>query len=542
MHHRTLLGGLLLAVSHLATAAPTLIDFGPTGLTRDVRQVRLRFSEDMMALGDSAAQDAATVSCGQGRQKAAGHWIDGRNWVGEFEQPLPDGVACAVTPAALTSVKGEPLAAPAPWAFNTGGPRAELIDPRKNNTREEPVAIFKPSVAVDADSLRHLKCEVGTVDMPATILDGAARKAALEGWRTESLRAIDKDRWIVAQCGARPWPNGAHVSWTWGRQISANGLASPIDVTHQQEVRDAFGYDVKCSQQPNRAGCDPRGPLTLVFTEQVDSAIAGAITLRGSAGGDYAVKSSCVRAATCRDFAVQGALREGETVTPMFARPLRDVDGRLMAIEPAARRAVPIARLAAYVGIVQGNATLPWTPGAEARVAVATRNAESAIAVRSWRFGAAPRDIPALLALHRMAAAGFREVVRDDLPARPYAASAAALARAGAASPAMREQAVHPDGPAMEFVGLPLSGYGSWLVEADSARYRAVLAQRRKLAPQPDAPAWTRDQSGDGRLALVQLTNLQVSARLSPDHPSLLWVTAIDSGKPVGGAEVELWS
>ncbi|MEO7579036.1 MAG: MG2 domain-containing protein, partial [Massilia sp.] len=42
--------------------------------------------------------------------------------------------------------------------------------------------------------------------------------------------------------------------------------------------------------------------------------------------------------------------------------------------------------------------------------------------------------------------------------------------------------------------------------------------------------------------ALVQLTNLQVSARLSPDHPSLLWVTAIDSGKPVGGAEVELWS
>ena len=542
MHRRTLLASLLLGVSHLAMAAPTVVNFGPAGLAREVRQVRLRFSEEMVALGDNAAPDAATVSCDQGKRKAVGHWIDGRNWVGEFEQALPDGVACAVAPAALTSAKGEPLAAAAKWSFNTGGPRAELIDPRKDNTREEAIAIFKPSVAVDAGSLRFLSCRVGNVETPVTILGGRARQAALSGWRVEAVRGQDKAHWIVAQCGAKPWPNGAHISWTWGKRISANGLSSPVDVPYRQRVRDRFGYDLKCAQLSGHAGCDPRGPLTVVFSEPVSSDIGGTILLRGSAGKHYAVKSLCYTTRTCTRFDSSEPFQEGETITPEFAQPVRDTDGRLMAGAPAPRHAVLIARLAPYVGMVQGKLTLPWTPEGQARVAVATRNAEPDIAVRSWRFGGAAQDIPALLALHRMAASRFDEVLGGALPAEPYAASGAVLARAGGAPLATREQTVHPDSSGMAFTALPMAGYGSWLVEADSARYRATLAEQTQSAePAPRAPARSRGADG-ARLSLVQLTNLQVSARLSPDHPSLLWVTAIDSGKPVGGADVALWS
>jgi uncharacterized protein YfaS (alpha-2-macroglobulin family) len=537
MHCRTLLASLLLAVSHLAMAAPTVVDFGPSGLAREVRQVRLRFSDEMVALGDNAAPDAATVSCDQGKRKAVGHWIDGRNWVGEFEEALPDGVACAVVPAALTSANGKRLAAAAKWSFNTGGPRAELIDPRKDNTREEAIAIFKPSVAVDAGSLRFLSCRVGNVGTPVTILGGRARQEALSGWRVETLYGQDKAHWIVAQCGAKPWPNGAHISWTWGKRISANGLSSPVDVPFRQRVRDPLGYDVKCAQLSARAGCDPRGPLTVVFSEPVSSDIGGTILLRGSAGKQYAVKSLCYNTRTCTRFDSSEPFQEGETVTPEFAQPVRDTDGRLMTGASAPRHAILIARLAPYVGMVQGDLTLPWTPEGQARVAVATRNAEPDVAVRSWRFGGAAQDIPALLALHRMAASRFDKVLGGALPAEPYAASGAVLARVGGAPPATREQTVHPDSSVMAFTALPMAGYGSWLVEADSARYRAALAEQTQSAE----PARRRGADG-ARLSLVQLTNLQVSARLSPDHPSLLWVTSIDSGKPVAGADVTLWS
>lgn len=539
MPSRILLASLLLTIAPLTMAAPTVIDAGPAGLTREVRQVRMRFSDEMVALGDSAAPDAAGVNCGKGKFKAVGHWIDGRNWVGEFAAPLPDGVACTVTPAVLTSVKGEPLTAAA-WSFNTGGPRAELIDPRMNETREEAIAIFKPSVTVDAASLRHLRCQVAATATPVTILGGSRRQTVLSGWRVD--QHANTTDWIVAQCGSKPWPNSTQINWTWDKQISANGLASPVDVMYRQRVRDVFSYVVECQQRPGRASCDPRGPLTLEFSEPLDGSVAQTITLHGSSGKDYALKTGCDYTARCRRFTATTPFQEGETVTPVFETLLHDADGRTLVVPDADRRAIQIARLPAYVGVVQSNVTMPWTPGRQARVAVATRNAEPEIAVRSWRFGAAPRDIPALLALHRMAASNFDEVLGADLPVQPYAASGAVVARAGATAPVMTEQTVRPAGPAMEFVALPMAGYGSWLVEADSPRYRAVLDGQKKAIEAPNAApsaAWYRQSA---RPALVQLTNLQVSARLSADHPSLLWVTAIDSGKPVGGAEVELWS
>jgi len=92
---------IVLLASVPALAATTVVDAGPTASTRDVRQVRMRFSDDMVALADSRAADPAAVSCSDPALKAVGHWIDARNWVGEFARALPDGVACTVTPLVL---------------------------------------------------------------------------------------------------------------------------------------------------------------------------------------------------------------------------------------------------------------------------------------------------------------------------------------------------------------------------------------------------------------------------------------------------------
>ncbi|MBW8899418.1 MAG: hypothetical protein JF619_15185, partial [Massilia sp.] len=109
-----------------ALAATTVVDVGPAATTRDVRQVRMRFSGDITALGDDRAGDPAAVTCSDPALKAVGHWIDARNWVGEFPRALPDGVACTVRPLPVSDLKGQPVAMPAPWRFDTGGPQAVI--------------------------------------------------------------------------------------------------------------------------------------------------------------------------------------------------------------------------------------------------------------------------------------------------------------------------------------------------------------------------------------------------------------------------------
>ena len=99
---------LIMLLSSLpALAATTVVDVGPTATTREVRQVRMRFSDDMVALGDSRADDPAAVGCSDPGLQAVGHWIDARNWVGEFARVLPDGVTCTVRPRPASAQDGE---------------------------------------------------------------------------------------------------------------------------------------------------------------------------------------------------------------------------------------------------------------------------------------------------------------------------------------------------------------------------------------------------------------------------------------------------
>jgi len=90
--------------------SPTVMEFGPVGLQRDVRQVRLRFNAEMAALGDNKALPAADIQCDDKAAQAKGRWTSANTWVGEFEKALPDGVRCTVKPHALTSLQAQKVA------------------------------------------------------------------------------------------------------------------------------------------------------------------------------------------------------------------------------------------------------------------------------------------------------------------------------------------------------------------------------------------------------------------------------------------------
>src|SRR5579872_1727940 len=96
-----------LAALLLSPAGPTLADntpatravvhvesFSPQGYVRNVRQVVVRFSASMVALGDPRLPDPFTVSC---PARGNGRWADTRNWVYDFDADLDAGLRCRFT-------------------------------------------------------------------------------------------------------------------------------------------------------------------------------------------------------------------------------------------------------------------------------------------------------------------------------------------------------------------------------------------------------------------------------------------------------------
>ncbi len=65
--------------------------FSPQGTAKEVRQVTVRFSEPMVPLGDPRLDDPFSIHC---PEKGRGRWVDGKNWVYDFERDLPAGLVC----------------------------------------------------------------------------------------------------------------------------------------------------------------------------------------------------------------------------------------------------------------------------------------------------------------------------------------------------------------------------------------------------------------------------------------------------------------
>ncbi|MCS0584686.1 MG2 domain-containing protein [Massilia pinisoli] len=529
-----------------ALAATTVVDVGPAKTQRDVRQVRIRFSDDVAALGNDRAGDAATVACSDPDLKAVGHWIDARNWVGEFARALPDGVACIVRPLPVSDLKGQPVAMPAPWRFDTGGPLAAIRffqSPLKANLAlEEPVAMFAPSAPVDPASLAHLACNVNGAAQPVSVLAGAQAQDVIDRYRKANPRAESRQDWVVARCGSQAWPNDADVTWVWGKDIrSRYDVAHSLDQTFRLRVRPPLTVSVECTVMAGTPGCDPRGPVTFEFSEKMTLPADDAIALVGGAGRRYPVKHASGYAYDANRFQTDALMAEGEQLAPVLDKPLTDMTGRTIRTVTPQKTPLVVSHLPAYAAMAQQQGVIPWKPGRQARWALALRNTEPKVGVRAWHLDGARDRNAALLALHRSAALdGLRTT--SNAPHQPaFARSAALLDEVGARAASMHvDQQVVPSGRALELAPVTLSGYGTWLVEVDSPRYRARLAADAKaLAARYPGPNGAR-QLDSARLALVQLTNLRIHARLSDRYPSLVWVTAIDSAAPQADTLVDV--
>jgi len=72
--------------------APRIDFFSPQDTVKNVRQVAVRFSDQMVPFGSpKVTTEIFDVDC---PEKGAARWADERNWIYDFDRDLPAGVRC----------------------------------------------------------------------------------------------------------------------------------------------------------------------------------------------------------------------------------------------------------------------------------------------------------------------------------------------------------------------------------------------------------------------------------------------------------------
>lgn len=567
-----LLLGLLIAQ---AVQAGEVEIFSPTGEVKEVRQVVARFAEPMVAFGDPREVAPFAIACavpGQGR------WADQRNWVYDFSEDLPAGVACSFTlQEGLTTTGGRPLAGGEHFSFTTGGPAILQSEPREGdeNIDENQVFILGLDAPATPDSIQEqAACLVEGLpeQIPVRLLTGRERAAILaqrskfltsyysvlfkRGWlagqpvligveergseREKFLKMRDGEDspLVVLQC-QRPLPNDSRVTLKWGQGITAlSGVATSAAQNLPFQTRPLFAAAFSCSRVNEDAECIPVLPMRLDFTAPIATREAEKIRLVGADGK--------VTPAPLTEKERKNGFVQSLSFPPPFPPlgefklelppDLNDDAGRRLSNADAFPLTVrtddapPLAKFAARFGILElyGSATsAPLLP-------VTLRNVESSLAAALGTGGPAEgiggqlargdAGMAALAWLRRLES--IDEVTYHNDPATGQSIRAGGPGRASIFAAGDRPKQFTLTKPLgekpFEVAGILLKEPGFYMVELASPRLGEALHGEKR-------PYYVH--------AAALVTNLAVHFKQGRES-SLVWVTSLDQGKPVANATV----
>ena len=537
-------------------------EFSPQGEARAVRQVAVRFSAPMVALGDPRLPDPLSVRCDGDleRTRGRGRWADPKNWVYDFVADLPAGQRCAFTLVAdLKSVAGTAVGGRREWSFHTGGPAVMTSLPRDGDESIDDEQAFV--LALDAPllpaSAGDIWCEASGINerIPATLLPDADTQAILAANRDAAFRLyrayftgargisyanfrIEDKRFrslpVVGVRCARRLPADADVAVVLGAGVkSATGIARGREQRLAFKVRPPFAVRLSCDRISKEAACLPVTPIRLTFSAPVPRELAALFRLQ-SETGDVREPQLEADVATVDGVEFRGPFPERTRYQIALPSRLRDDAGRepdnkaAFPLATATDESPPLVKFPGRFGILELNAQ-PLLPvsvrGVERllpgkRVDVGAAPAGKPIAGRSQRLGDETRiiqrfqtfldnnrDSPARAALgKRYPNEGELSVLRDSDDAVAF-------------------ELPPPTGDkALELIGIPLPKPGFYIVELASPRLGRALHDE-------DKPYYVSTS--------VLVTNLAVHLKHGREG-SLVWVTSLDRGLPVAGADVSV--
>lgn len=552
---RLAITALFLAV---AAHAAGIESFSPQGEVKQVRQATARFSDEMVPLGDPRLPQPFDIDC---PEKGSGHWIDGRNWVFDFERDLPAGVQCSFrTRPDLKTLAGTPLPAEQ-HRFTTGGPAVLSTWPGEGteDIDENQVFILGLDAPVNPASLRNrVSCVVEGLgeEVPARPVSAKIRKKVLadaQGFFRDYAYALNlnlvrlfplrlpggstRDKLlaganapdapiVVLQC-ARRLPAGAKVNLVWGSGIeSTSGVATSNTQNLAYQVRPAFSAKFSCEKTNARSNCLPILPMTLEFTAPVPVKQAAVIRLSG-AGKAWIpeIGKDDLKIGTTQTLTFKPPFPESADLLVSLPSSLRDDAGRLLVnakkfpLKIRTDEAPPLAKFAAGMGIYELNANpmLPLTLRS-------TGDITQGHALLTGERLVTQKPLETIAWLRRI-----RDFEKDDWSNDPET-DKSIVSHYGAEDsifgPQHKIQTFPLPKPLpdkeTEVIGIPIKEAGFHVVEVASPRLGESLMDKAR-------PYHVR--------AAALVTNMSVHFKLGRES-SLVWVTALDSGKPVANADV----
>lgn len=557
-----------LTLAMAATAADTvpqvtLATPGSSGTGEGtITRFTLRFSEDMVALGDPRAAAPATNDC---KRPSTGRWVDTRTWVLEFDKPLPGGLRCHVElRQGLVTARGVAVTGNDRFAIDTGGPsaRAVLAGGIGGGIEEEQVFLVATNVAADRASVgRYGYCAVDGIGekIPLDVLPRATATEILTGlgdgnWSRQSFtydaglplhmpaagadREALLDRIVPVKC-RRPLPPGRDMALVWDARIAQAGVSGRTagrDQRFDYDVRPAFTAKMSCSRVNPQAGCNPIKDVTLRFTAPVarDTALAAKLTTANGKTIAARVDDDDRNDTYLTQVRFAGPLPQNVDATLILPGGVTDQSGR--ALLNAANfplkfhidRTPPLVKFAAEFGILEASegGVLPVT----------VRGVEASLVQKNLKMPAATLrvgDDDAAVArwLRRVEDADDSDY-REEKDARGksvtvnYTGTKSVFAGAPSGGGERRDMQLTPPagGKAFEVVGIPLAEKGFHVVEIASPELGAALLGRKATRYVATA-------------ALV--TDMAVHFKWGREG-SLAWVTSLASGQPVAGAEIRV--
>jgi len=520
---RVLVLGLLSLLFLAASPPPKVIVFSPEGEAADVRQVTALFSEPIVPLGDPrVTAEVFAVDC---PARGRGRWVDAKQWVYDFAQDLPPGLRCKFTLAPeLRAVSGALVAGQREFSFTTGGPAAREVMPNEYQPIDEDQRFVlrfdaKPDAA-SVEQFVRLEPAVTPAAIPVRVVTGSQREKTLKQALWDKPREED----VVIE-PVLALPTDSRVALVISPGITANGIASDSWQHFTYKTRAPLALTIHCERTSSEAGCLPISAVAVRFTSPVavEAALrARLVPIEPVAGAQPISLARDDRNNTSsfdESFVAKGPFLPKARYRLELPAELRDDAGRALAVIDPQRLVLqfddtpPLAKFAAPFGLLEAaDPVLPVT-------------------LRRIEPDALPRGVSIALAgetasLHAPSARQIWAWLQIAGNGNAYERGASYFdAAETAALPAAKQKFSLPrtqSGDATEVVGIPLPGPGLHAVEIESR----VLGKSLLGA---DAPYYAHS------LALV--TNLSVHLKLGRES-SLVWVTTLDSAKPVVGARV----
>ena len=515
--------------------------FTPQGQQQQVREVKARFSEDMVILGSPKSQtvrsgngSALSVKCNTKEVIGELQWITTREAKLTFDEPLPANSNCTVNVSSqLTSNAGKAAKALPIWQFNTGDPVVTNTWPYAgSNITETQVFVIASNVAPGTNPEQTLArltpiCVTDKVGekIAFNALPANERKAIIDALKDSLPNATNvRDALIIGRC-ARPLGDSAKVRLILGARATKQQIAFV--------TLPALRASVSCEREKSESPCVPVQTIKILFSVPVPAAQASLVTLV-SANGKTKQSTLALRNEQAKK---QGALiNEGEISELEFAAPfeqssqytvqfpsgnqaITDADARPLlngganALKFQTSEAPPLAKFAANFGVIERQVgALPVTIRhlKEAQGDALKLRHESSL------------DEKTVIQWMRMA--DFDQ--RNERTTRRIAVLAASNAKA--TNVFVDSLKVEPS-KAAQVIGIPLTKPGLHRVELESdVLGKAILAtDSGPASPKMYVRAY----------ALV--TGMAVHIKTSPEN-SLVWVTSLETGKVIPSASVKV--